>query len=155
MSTHELATKLAVFKVLSDLIKTQVDDTKAAVTESMEPGDRVTAKLQDGTKIASVTLTDPSARAKVVDEAAFTKWVEANAPSEVVATVRESYRKQLLDAVKSRGAPVTENGEEIPGVDVTTTDPYPSVRAASGAQEAIAKAWRDGTVQLGALPELE
>lgn len=155
MSTHEIATRLAVLKVLSDLVKTQTDDAKTSVTEQMTPGDRLTATLPDGTKVASVTMAEPRASVKVVDEAAFVAWVAEEYPGEIVQAVRESFRTKVLDAVRRNGAPIDHNGAVTRGVEIVERDPYVTVRPTSGASEAVAQAWRDGTVQLGALPELE
>lgn len=143
-----VATQLAVVKVLTDLLKAQHEHLKDAARDAMDPGDRKTAMLGD-TKIASVSMTDPSVRVRVKDETEFTDWVAENHPSEVVTTVRDQYRKQLLDQCK-------KTGEQIPGVEFTVGESYPSVRLATGAQQVIAEAWRDGKLpDLGTLLAIE
>lgn len=142
------ATQLAVLTVLTRLLKDQHTQVKQDTVEMMDPGDRKTALLGDH-KIASVSMTDPSPKATVVDEAAFLRWVQDNHPTEVVSTVRDSYRAELLSQCRANGAAADANGQPIPGVKITRPEPYPTVRLAPGAVETIAQAW-----QTGALPEL-
>lgn len=143
-----VATQLAVFKVLTDLLKERHDQLKDAARDVMDPGDRKTAMLGD-TKIASVSMTDPSVKVRVKDETEFTDWVAENHPTEVVTTVRDTYRRQLLEQCK-------KTGEAIPGVEFTDAESYPSVRLATGSHQVIADAWRDGKLpDLGALLAIE
>lgn len=149
MTPHELALKLAVLRVLSDHIKDARTTADEQARETLHAGDRITAALPDGSKVAAVSLANGRKGAKVVDEAAFTAWVTARHPDEVVPTIRDSFKKKVLDAVKADGGMVDRTtGElvEIPGVEPTEGDPYPSVRLAPGAAELVQQAWTDGTL---------
>lgn len=151
MSIRDAARDVAVMKVIADLVKDGRDAAGATLRAEAEPGERISAKLPDGTVLGSVTLAKGRVSAKVVDERALFAWIEANRPDEIVhhqPTIRDSYLRHLLDQVKTTGAATTADGEVIPGLEATVGEPYPIVSLAEGAAEAVAAAWRSRVLEL-------
>lgn len=153
---HDLAARFAVLKTLA----TRVGDAKKAadceIRDGWEPGDRNTAKLDDGTALGSVTLAKGRAVSRLVDEAAYRAWVERTHPEHIqtITRVDPAFTERLMSAARQLGVAVDgETGEEVPGIRVEQGDPYPTTRLAAGADEAIARAWQAGELadMLGAL----
>lgn len=119
----------------------------------MTIGERFAVKF-GGRVAAWVSMPNPATRATVKDKAAFLAFVKKNLPSEVesVEQVREGTQRQLLEAAKAGGW-VNPDGERIPipGVEVSTGDPSPSVSLEDCAAEAIAAAWNAGDIDLGGM----
>ena len=147
MSARELALRLAVHKALTDRLKAARGQLDEEARRELEPGDRVTVKLPSGERVGSVTLAQGRATARVVDERAFIAWVAEHYPHELVQAVRESFKRTVLDMVRHEGGWLdTTTGElvEVPGVEVTVGDPYPTVRLTQDAPQLIAEAWQRG-----------
>ena len=146
MSSKELARDLAVLKALSERVKAARDTTASVALSEMDVTDRTAAKLPDGTVIGTVSVAAGRVTSKVVDLPALLEHVKATAPSEVVTVeeIRPAYLAKVLAEVK-------ETGEIIPGVDLVEGDPYTVVRLASGAADAVTRAWADGSLPLPAV----
>lgn len=157
MSTpHETALHLAVLRLVADMVKDARSVADEATGQALEEGDRITATL-GGHKLAAVSMAAGSTRCRVVDEDKLAAWVEQNYPTEVEYTVRVRpvFLKQLQDAAKKAGAPVDPTtGEEIPGLEVTTGEPHPTVRPVDGARDILADAWQRGELTLGEVLQL-
>lgn len=139
--------QLAAIKVLQDLINERGRTARSEALELMSDigAERVRVSMPDGAVLGTVTISQGRHTARVIDERAFLAWVRANAPSEVIETVRESYRKTLLKNIESTG--------EIPaGVELHHGEPYPTVRLADGATETVLTALRTGLIDPLALP---
>lgn len=140
-----LALRLAVLQALADRIKQVNDGTRDELLGRMNEvgAEKARAELPDGTRVASVTVAGAGkkAKAKVTDPAAFLAHVKATRPDEVVETVRDSYRRALLDQAET-------NGEDIPGVELVDPAPYLSCRPAKDGKDAIAAAWASGALSL-------
>lgn len=140
----EQARRVAVLTALGERVTEAAKQARAELLAEMtEAGaEKVAAELPDGTQVASVSLAAASgAKPYVADEAAFTRWVAAEHPSELEYTVRPAFRKRVLDGV------TTEGGGEIPaGVELSDPRPYLSNRFKSGGKDAVAQAWRDGSL---------
>lgn len=167
MSLKILTARAAVLKAIRDAIDEELSGSRSAVLEGLVDAKEslgvksVDVTLPDGTKVASVTLTEPQPRISVTSEEAFANYVEARWPEEVEVvtrkTVRPAWSKKLLARLADAGdgdAVDTETGELVDGV---TAWPAPkpssfSLRYASGGRERIAQAYRDG--QLGELADL-
>lgn len=145
---------MLVLKLLADQIRTGRDVAATEVRDTWRPSTRIPATLPDGRVLGTVTLTDGKTGARVTDEAAFTAWVRKHRPDEIVETVRPSYQKAVLAEAKDAGAPVTRDGELIPGVEIVHGDPYPSVRAVDGAMDAVRDAWSTGQLDWSIVPEI-
>jgi hypothetical protein len=157
----DLALERQVLKVIADEVAARIQ----SVNEQLTAGFKTTgttqaaALLPDGKKVASVSYAGLGSKAALVtDERAFTDWVQAEYPGEVVTRVREDSRKKWLDGAKAAGAPIdTRTGQVIPGVEVRDRSPYISGSFARGGAAAIVDAWLAGklTVDLVEPPAIE
>lgn len=166
MSLSELAQTEAVLaalhKAIGDQLKTVKDDVQQALEET--GASRVDATLPDGTKVATISRTTPTAKATVTDEEKLLAWVREHAPGEfksrVVTEIRPAYLASLLAQCTAAGAaevPDTETGEllTVPGVEMQTArSATHSVRHTKGGAEAIGRAWRSGQLGHLDLPQL-
>lgn len=157
----DLPLRLVVAAILADLLDQADKDTRADVRTTWMVGDRKGAALA-GRPAGHAQLKKGATYAKVTDPAAFEAWVSSNRPDEVeqiaATRVRPAYQAALLAAAKKAGAAVTPDGEEIPGVTITTGEPTVAVSVAEDAAELLAEAWQSGELwELlgGLLPALE
>lgn len=161
-----LALQEAALKTLADEVADRLKAVKAEMQEALDStgATRVSAALPDGTKVATVSATEPKPAAVVVDEPAFRAWVRETAATEVVSRVvtevRPAYAAALLAEMTAAGAPVwadRETGEvhDVPGVEVRATRARGhSVRPVTGGREALIAAFRSGLLGGLALPAL-
>ncbi|MTE20235.1 hypothetical protein F0L17_14180 [Streptomyces sp. TRM43335] len=157
-SISELALQEAALKALAEIVKQQLDTTKAAMQAELEASGvgRVDASLPDGVKVATITKTNPKPAPHIVDEQAFLNWARAqsedNIVTRLVTEVRPAYRDALLKQMTKHGAPhiVNEDGEiiDVPGVEMRERPSYHSVKHTDGALDAIATAWRNRALPL-------
>lgn len=155
------ALRLVVARILRDLLDQADQDARADVRTTWMVGDRKGAALA-GRPAGHAQLKKGTTRAVVTDPAAFEAWVSATRPDEVeqitTTRVRPAYQAAVLAGAKKAGAAVTADGEEIPGVSVTTGEPTVAVSVAEDAAELLAEAWQSGELwELlgGLLPALE
>lgn len=151
MTPQDLALRFALLKVLVAELSTAKKTADGEVRDCWRPGDRLTAVLPGGPDVGTVTLTKGKATAKVDNEIDFVEWARKVHPEWVETVkydrVRPECVERLLSAARQLGVPVdAETGEEVPGITVTEGEPYPMVRLAAGAREAVAAAWQDGTL---------
>jgi hypothetical protein len=166
MDMQELALEEAALKTLADAIGDRLKDVKAQMQEALnETGaSRVEAKLPDGTKVATISMTSPKPAAVVTDPDLYLKWVREHSPanitSRLVTEVRPAYTTALLAEMTAAGTAEVadkETGvvEEVPGVEIKATRSRThSVRPVDGGREAIAEAWRTGALAHLALPQI-
>lgn len=157
--TRTLALRLGALRGLQDKVKEAYERTRAEMAAAFDPGDRKAAILPTGKSIGTVSYSNGRTAAKVANERAFFAWVVANAPGEVetVSSVRESYRKALLDRVKAgpdETAVDPKTGEVVPGLKFSTSDPYVSVRQSDEQLAALANAWASGELDVIGLAAL-
>ena len=156
----EDALRTAILKVLADDVMTALNGGKAELEGLMEGlGVRsLTAKLPDGTGVATLTRAGGKTAPRITSPAKFLAWVQEAHPAEVEPVVRDGYRTSLLAAMAKAGRPVDPaTGEAVPGVEMATGSPYVSVKFASGdvpGRELVRRAWRDGAISLPSLLEL-
>lgn len=165
MDMQALALEETKLKTLMDAVSDRLKVVKTAMQQQLEAtgASRVDAMLPDGTKVATISRPSPSLAARVIDEELLTQWVREHAPDELtsreVTEIRSAYLTALLAELTAAGVPRwcdKETGElhDVPGVAIQPTrSTTHSVRPTSTGREAIAAAWRDGTLNLG-LPEL-
>lgn len=149
MSAREAALRLAALKALKDRVDDAYTSARKAALAAMDPGDRKSAVLDDGTDIGTVSVTKPKLRAAVVDERAFLAWVKAEAPGEIVESVRETYRRHILGRVERYGNVVdTETGEILAdGVELRPSEPYATCRQSDAQAAAVAAAYAAGGLE--------
>ena len=159
MNPQEAARRAAALKFLGDLVKAEDGPARTAAREALaELGIKtLTAKLDDGTEVADVTLRAGSTYARVTDPEKFMDWVCENRPSEIVSpprqsSVRSSYRDSVLAQAKRDGIALSADGEVIPGVTVSEGEPTLMVKLRSGCGPALMEAIRNGVIEPLALP---
>lgn len=160
MTAQDDAMRLAVVRVLGDRVKVAEMEHKAALWDAMATGERWAAKLPDGTVIAWVPKVRGATSVTVTNPEEFTRWVMREHPTEVttevipaqaertVHTVRPAFERKLLQQWKELGAAVDPNGEEIPGVRVTSGDPYVKVEVTPDGPAAVTAAWASGALSV-------
>ena len=82
-------------------------------------------KFDDGAKMGVISVGEESTVASIADEDAMLDWLAHKHPSEMMEqtlyTIRDSYRKVLLDASRAAGHGVDpEDGELLPWIRVET-----------------------------------
>ncbi|GAA4221411.1 hypothetical protein FHR32_005074 [Streptosporangium album] len=146
MISNELALVEVVLKAMTERLKAAKTNADAEIRATALPGDRTNAVLPDGTVIGSVSQAKGRTSAAVTDRVAFTKWAQAEHPTEVelVPTVRPAFERRVLDGCKANGVNVDANGHEVPGVEVGQGNPYSMTKVTGGAEDAIAAAYQSG-----------
>lgn len=152
MTPQEQALQMALLKVLVTELATAKKVADCEIRDTWRPSDRLTATIPGGEDIGTVTLAKGRASAAVTDQAAYEAWVRVNHP-EWIETVPATERinpdatARLTSAARKNGVAVdAETGEEVPGITVSAGDPYPMVKLTGDAREAVAAAWRDGSL---------
>lgn len=150
MNPKQLAQDLAVVSLVADIAKEHRDRLRADMHDLMlEVGADATSFDIDGERIAKVSLIAPKAAAHVADEAALIRWVAERRPDEIVQSVRESYRKFLLDSLVAGpdGMAVDPaTGEVVDGVHFTERAAYVSTRFDKDGRAHLAAAIKNGRV---------
>lgn len=153
---QQLALEEASLKALADAIADRLKEVKVSMQEALDNGgvSRIDATLPDGTKVATISRTDPKPAAIVTDPDVFREWVRAHVPGEItsrlVTEVRPAYATSLMAQMTAAGIPEVfdkDTGEvhTVPGVEIRATRSRThSVRPTTGGRDAIAAAWRDG-----------
>lgn len=166
MDMQQLALEEAALKALSDAIGDRLKQVKADMQEALDTtgASRVEAKLPDGTKVATISMTTPKPAAVVTDPDKFLAWVREHSPANIVTRlvteVRPAYTTALLAEMTAAGVAEVadkETGvvEEVAGVEVRATRSRGhSVRPVDGGREAIAEAWQSGALAHLALPQI-
>lgn len=97
---RDLALELAAITVIADSAKDAKERVRDEFADALKAVGADSAKANlEGEDIAKVSLIKPKRVAQINDDAAFTKWVAKNAPTEIVQSVRDSYKKLLLETV--------------------------------------------------------
>lgn len=123
MNRTDVARGIAACEMLAKRLRAALNED--ALAEFEEHGTAATWRSPDLT-ISVATTCDAVV---VTDEKAFTAWVAANHPTEVVAvpSVRPSFRTALLAGAVKRGAACADDGEVIPGCEFRQGGEYRSV----------------------------
>lgn len=166
MDMQQLALEEAALKTLADVIGDRLKEVKTEMQEALDTtgASRVEAKLPDGTKVATISMTSPKPTAVVTDPDKFLAWVRENSPanitSRLVTEVRPAYVTALLAEMTAAGTAEVadrETGvvEAVAGVEIKATRGRThSVRPVDGGREAIAEAWRSGALAHLPLPQI-
>lgn len=136
------ARQVMALRLVESFVKDQLSTARGGLVNEMgQLGvERVRVSDEAGTDLGTVSLAAGRVTAKVVDEAAFLRWVKHNHPTEVVETVRDSFRKKLFDGAVAKAEPddptaVGPDGEVIPGVELVHNQPYPTCRPTDEAKQ--------------------
>lgn len=151
MNLSDITLRVSVLKVLADEVSERLKEAKDDAEAAFRATGTTQAKpaLPDGTQVATATLAGGGGKsASITSEAAFIAWVAKNHPGEIVQSVRDNYRKKILDAAKAAGKPIDPaTGEMVPGITVGPSSPYVSLRFKAGGKEAVVEAWRAGELK--------
>lgn len=178
----EAGLRVAALKVVSDYTKECYDLARAEMEQHLAKGDRRMVRTPDGVKLAAVSMTDPDAKARVVDRPAFERWAAEHYPKqmdrgyeicgsekEVKAVLFEHaphllretqsaarLEKATLAASAKLGVPVGPGGEaDVPGIEVTHPDGVVACRADEDALAHVIALFRDGRLTLESLAPQE
>jgi hypothetical protein len=154
---RELAIELAITNLVSDLVAEHKDHLRANMANEFKElgSDSVKVTIGDE-KIGKVSLVEPKIKTTVSDEHLFTKWVETEHATEIVKSVRESFKKYVLDNVEildDGSAVFTKTGEIVPGITGRIGAPYVSTRFDTDGRDRLGRALRNGEVTF-ALPTI-
>jgi hypothetical protein len=161
MSLREDALKVAVLKTLGDDVGDSLTGRKKDLLDELQAigAERLSVRLPDGTKVASLPVVGGESSPRITDVAAFEEWVKKHRPDETMIVIRASYKEAVLKAAKVAGRAVDrKTGDVIPGITFEPTSPYVKVDFAAGdvdGRELIRRAWRNGTVSLPEVLALE
>jgi hypothetical protein len=155
------ALRLSVLTALRDKIDEEVKLLRQDVEEELtDVHESVGLRALDVTlpdsdvPVASVSLK-VGGKATVLDQAAFTKWVAAEYPTEIEQRVRSSFQRQFLGGL----VVTTDTDGEVIAIDPKTGMIVDGVVASKGGgivlrftahgigREAIAAAWRAGELE--------
>jgi hypothetical protein len=158
LSDREIATRLLALKVAADWIRAEDRRLREQAGASLMVGERVSGALDPTDKdtlLGFVQLTKPRESVSVTDKEAFTEWVAAVAPSELVeiparTDVRSSFVQAVLAEVKAHGGWISPEGELLApdGVEVVTGQPIITVKATAEADSLVAEALRTRRLEL-------
>lgn len=140
MSARDLASRLLALRVVTDWIKSEDRELRAAAAADLVVGERVTGLADPADKesvLGFVQLTKARESWSVTDRDALLDWVAEHAPGELVTVparddVRASFVTVLLDSAKKHGGwldPAT--GELVPldgVVECRTGEPVLTVK---------------------------
>ena len=149
MNLRELAFQLSAITLIADAAKEAKDRLRREFAAALEEVGADAAKaVLEGEEIAKVSLIHPKTSAEVLSEKAFVEWVKSNWEHEIVETVRESFRKHILDSVEEVDgkAIYPRTGEVLDFIHFNSRDPYISTRFKDGGREALLDAFRAGAL---------
>jgi hypothetical protein len=144
-------------KTLADDVEMAIRDGRTVLKEVMNGQGikSLSAKLPDGTPVATLSYVAGTPSPRITDPAKFLAWVQEAHPTETEVIVRPGYTETLLKAMKDSGRAVDpRTGEVVPGVEFSRGEPYirPTfTRTGPGGKELIRRAWRDGAIQIPSL----
>jgi len=149
MNLRELAFQLSAITLIADAAKEAKDRLRKEFAAALEEvgADAAKAILQ-GEEIAKVSLVQPRTTAEVLSEKAFVEWVREKYDYEIIETVRESFRKHVLESVENVDgkAIYPRTGEILDFVAFNSRDAYVSTRFTNGGREALTEAFRAGVL---------
>lgn len=154
-SLKDLAIELAVANLVADVVAERKDALRQEMAEKFaEMGSDSVKVTIDDDRIGKVSLVEPKIKPIVESESVFTDWVDAHHPNDIVKTVRESFKKWVLDNVEildDGTAVMKTTGEIVPGITGRRTASYVSTRFESDGREKLGRAIASGKVAV-ALP---
>ena len=157
MSIKEKSLNLAAVSLIADEAKKMKDKLRAELQEEMDSlgADRVKAELGDDV-VAYVTTSKPKFKWVVLSERAFLEWMKINYPSEVVETVRESFRDIILDKFNYvDDVAIDPNGEPVDWLVGHTAEPYLVTKFHSDGREKLREALVSNSIEPKKILELE
>lgn len=157
MTLKYLASRVAILTALRDAIDDVIIQERSALTiDLLEANKTLGVKqlditLPNGEKVASASIGSNESKPVVVNEAVFTRWVAENFPTEIIQTVRPSFKKVLFEnteQVNPQGEAVhTKSGQIIDGVVFSASEPRLTLRFKKEGRELVAESFNRGELQ--------
>ena len=147
MNLRELALRLSAITVIADAAKEAKDRLRDEFAQALNAVGADAAKAAlNGIEVAKVSLVSPKPSPSVLHEQALINWVKANWETEVVESVRESFRKVVLDKMENNNgvAVYPQTGEVLDFISFKQRESYVSTRFATGGREVILDAFSNG-----------
>ena len=157
MDIKKLSLELAAIAMIADAAKKRKDELRAQLQAEMDGigADRVKAEL-DGEVIAYVTTSKPKFKWEVLSERKFVEWVKDNHPSEIVESVRESFREVILDKFNYvDDAAIDPNGEIVDWLVGHIAEPYLVTKFHSDGREKLRDAFLSNAIDPRKVLEIE
>lgn len=149
LSRTDMATRLLAIAVVEARIREEKARLREALGQALVTGSREAGYIDpsdpEGTALGFVTKKKGAEAAKVTDPDAVLAWVKNTLPDEVVTSqaVRPAFLTRLLTTIKTNGGwldPVTGELLDVPGVEVSVSDPTLMVKANEDADRLVAEA---------------
>jgi len=157
VALKELSTRVAVLTALRDAIDIVIDSERVVLTSELTDANQALGvkqldiTLPNGEKVASASIGNSEPKPFVTNEAAFTRWVAENFPTEVMQTVRPTFKKVLFEstlAVNPQGEAVyIKTGEVIDGVVFSASAARLTLRFKKDGRELVAEAFNRGELE--------
>ncbi|MFM9099222.1 MAG: hypothetical protein ACKOOJ_02755 [Actinomycetota bacterium] len=147
MNLRELAFQLSAITLIADAAKEAKERLRREFATALEEVGADAAKaMLAGEEIAKVSLVHPKTSAQVISESAFISWVKSNWEYEIVESVRDSFRKHILENVENVDgkAIYPRTGEVLEFIHFNSRDPYIATRFIDGGREDLIEAFRAG-----------
>ena len=157
MSIKEKSLKLAAVSLIADEAKKMKDKLRAELQEEMDSlgADRVKAELGDEV-VAYVTTSKPKFKWEIINERKFVDWVADNHPTEIVESVRESFRDVILDKFNYLDdVAIDPNGEPVDWLVGHLSEPYLTTKFHSDGREKLREALVSNSIEPKKILELE
>ena len=157
MDIKKLSLELAAISLIADAAKKRKDELRAQLQGHMDTigADRVKAEL-DGETIAYVTTSKPKFKWEVLNERKFADWVAGNHPTEIVESVRESFREVILDKFNYvDDTAIDPNGEPVDWLVGHISEPYLMTKFHSDGREKLRDAFLSNAIDPRKVLEIE
>lgn len=157
MDIKKLSLELAAISMIADAAKKRKDELRSQLQGHMDDigADRVKAEL-DGEVIAYVLTSKPKFKWEILNERKFIEWVKANHPTEIVESVRESFKDVLLDKFNYvDDTAIDPNGEPVDWLIGNTSEPYLTTKFHSDGREKLRDAFVSNSIDARKVLEIE
>ena len=157
MDIKKLSLELAAISLIADAAKKRKDELRSQLQGHMDDigADRVKAELGDDV-VAYVTTSKPKFKWEVINERKFVDWVADNHPTEIVESVRESFRDVILDKFTYLDDLVIDpNGEPVDWLVGHLSEPYLTTKFHSDGREKLRDALVSNSIEPKKILELE
>ena len=157
MDIKKLSLELAAISMIADAAKKRKDELRAQLQGHMDTigADRVKAEL-DGETIAYVTTSKPKFKWEVLSERKFVDWVADNHPTEIVESIRESFREVILDKFNFLDdVAISPDGEPVDWLVGHISEPYLMTKFHSEGREKLRDAFLSNAIDPRKVLELK
>ena len=157
MTIKDKSLRLAAVSLIADEAKKTKDRLRAELQAEMDAigADRVKAELGDEA-IAYISTSKPKFKWEVTNERKFLDWVKANHPSEIVESVRESFRDVILDKFNYLDElAIDPNGEPVDWLVGSLAEPYLVTKFQGEGRDKLREALVSNSIETRKVLELE